>query len=76
MTGLGVNGEALGGEFGIRARNEVFSFRRFDFVFGMDGVGGVTHPCTSENQEAVKGINFADLRDWDFEQREDDSDNG
>ena len=50
------HGEALRGEFRIGAIHEVFSFSRLYFVFGMDGMNVVVHPCTIENEEAVRGI--------------------
>ena len=50
------HGEALGGEFGIGAIHEVFTFRRLYFVFGIDGVNVVVHPCTIEDEEAIRGI--------------------
>jgi len=52
-------GEALGGKFGIGAMHEVFPFRRSYFVFGMDGMDVVVHPCTTENEEDVMGIGSA-----------------
>ena len=49
------HGEALGGEFGIGAIHEVFTFRLY-FVFGIDGMDVVVHPCTIEDEEAIRGI--------------------
>lgn len=49
------HGETLGGEFRIGAIHEVFSFSLY-FVFGMDGMNVVVHPCAIENEEAVRGI--------------------
>ena len=50
------HGETFGGEFGIGAIHQVFSFRRLYFVFGIDGMNVVVHPCTIENEEAVRGV--------------------
>ena len=50
------HGEALGGEFGIGATHQVFSFGRLYFVFGMDEMNVVVHACTIENEEAVRRI--------------------
>ena len=50
------HGEALGSEFWIQAIHQVFSFRRFYFVFGMDGVNVVVHTRKIENEETGRGI--------------------
>ena len=55
LRGRSGHGEALGGEFRIGAIHEVFSFGLY-FVFGMDGMDVVVHPCAIENEEAVRGI--------------------
>jgi hypothetical protein len=52
------HGEALGGEFGVRAVHEIFPLR-LNFVFGMDGVNVIVHPGTIEDKEAIRGIRFS-----------------
>ena len=47
--------ETLGGDFGMGAIHQVFSFR-LHFVFGIDGMNVIVHACTIENEEAVGGV--------------------
>ena len=49
-------GRALGGEFGIGAICQVFYFCRLYSSLRIDGMNVVEHPCTIENEEAVRGI--------------------
>jgi hypothetical protein len=49
------HGKALGGELGVRAVHEIFSFW-LNLVFGMDGVYVIVHPSTVKDKKTVRGI--------------------
>jgi Ni,Fe-hydrogenase I cytochrome b subunit len=54
-------GKALGGELGVRAVHEIFSFWLY-LVFWVDRVYVIVHPGTVKNEEAIRRIRSSKYR--------------